>query len=129
MGAEAELDPGLPFVDLAYRILQQEGSPLFYRELFARALAAKGEDIAALAPERIAALYTDFNLDHRFHHMGESEWGLLEWVPRQKARVVVVSQAPKARPERRMEAMDDMGVVGEDGEPAEANEESEEEWD
>ncbi len=130
MGVDSVLEPGLPFLDLAYGMLHNEGSPLYYRELFARVLALKGEDIAQLGPEQIAALYTDFNLDHRFHHVGEGEWGLLEWQPRAKSRVVVVAQAPKARPERRIESMDDLGLaVVEEGEPAEANEENEEEWD
>ncbi len=130
VGVEAVLDPGLPFLDLVYGMLKQEGSPLFYRELFARVLALKGEDIAQFSPERISALYTDFNLDHRFHHVSEGEWGLLEWQPRAKSRVVVVTQPPKARPERRIESLDDLGLpVVEEGEQTEANEENEEEWD
>ncbi len=67
-------------VDFAYRILQEKGQPMYFRELITSALESKGRRIYSLA-HAIAEVHTQINMDSRFVHMGKGMWGLLEWSP------------------------------------------------
>lgn len=74
-------DPNLPAEELAFRILRREGRPLYYKDLIIQALRLKGVE-GDISPELMAAVLTQINLDNRFIHMGQNDWGLKDWAPR-----------------------------------------------
>lgn len=67
-------------VDFAYRILQEKGQPMYFRELITCAIESKGRRIYSMS-HAIAEVHTQINMDSRFVHMGKGMWGLLEWSP------------------------------------------------
>lgn len=65
--------------DLAYRLLQQNGRGIYYRDLIMQALQGTGRRIYSMAPA-IAEVHTQINMDSRFVHEGKGIWGLAEWM-------------------------------------------------
>ena len=86
--------------DLAYSILKSNGQAMHYRDLINEILRTK----AITAENRgriIAQIHTEINLDSRFFHKGQGQWGLRDWVPRQVARLVRMRETePSPRLER-----------------------------
>jgi len=78
--------------DLAYSILKSNGRAMHYKDLIHEILRTK-----AIAGENqgriIAQIHTEINLDSRFFHQGQGEWGLRDWAPRQTPRIVQVRDA------------------------------------
>ncbi len=73
-------------IELAYRILQNHGETLYYKDLIDRVLALKpqkGDPVRVLA-----AIYTQINLDPRFTSFGQGQWGLKAWLPGKNVRRV-----------------------------------------
>ncbi|CAB3396310.1 DNA-directed RNA polymerase subunit delta [Kyrpidia spormannii] len=71
------------FVDLAYEVLREGGTPAHYRDLLADVAQLKGLSDEEL-DEVIARLFTDINVDGRFIHLGGNVWGLKRWYPTDK---------------------------------------------
>ena len=66
--------------DVAYYILSKKGEPIYYKDLITEAIKKKAKPVQSLS-HAIAEVYTQINMDSRFHHVGGSRWGLTEWNP------------------------------------------------
>ena len=66
--------------DVAYYILSRKGAPIYYKDLITEVIKKKAKPVQSLS-HAIAEVYTQINMDSRFHHMGGSMWGLTEWNP------------------------------------------------
>jgi len=67
-------------VDIGYEILKQSKSNYHFNELIKEIGKVKGlnEDVIM---DNIAQLFTEINIDGRFVHVGQNEWGLKSWYP------------------------------------------------
>lgn len=82
--------------DLAYAILKKSGKAMYYKDLIDNILQTKS--IAAENQGRlIAQIHTEINLDTRFLHQGQGEWGLRDWAPKTPARGAKPGPAKVAR--------------------------------
>ena len=75
-----EMDKTLSGVDLAYRILKERKTDLYFRDLLTEALTAKMVP-SYLMKQAMAELHTQVNMDSRFSFKGKGFWGLTEWAP------------------------------------------------
>ncbi len=66
--------------DIAYYILSKKGEPIYYKDLVTDVIKKKAKPVQSLS-RAIAEVYTQINMDSRFHHVGGSMWGLTEWNP------------------------------------------------
>lgn len=64
--------------DLAYRILKEKRQPEYYKSLIEEVIRNKNNSHLD-TPQTRAAIHTQINLDHRFHHLGKGQWSLQEW--------------------------------------------------
>lgn len=65
-------------IELAFVLLNEEKKPYDYQQLFNRIVDLKGLNHEETSRRR-TKLFTAFNLDGRFIHLGENHWGLREW--------------------------------------------------
>lgn len=82
----ARLNSRMSEADLAHAILRAEGQPINFRRLIERVLEVKpvgGKDMGHI----MAGIHTELNLDGRFIHVGEGNWGLREWMPEKAIRL------------------------------------------
>ncbi|VBB06365.1 dna-directed rna polymerase subunit delta [Lucifera butyrica] len=91
-------------VDLAYKILQQTGHSLYFRELISQVLNSKQEKVYSMA-HAIAEVHTQINMDSRFMHMGKGMWGLTEWMPQRGVRYMEETAATTSDSHRRREKL------------------------
>lgn len=71
--------------DIAYQILEEAGKGIYYKDLILEVIDKKRKPVQSLA-RAISEVYTSINMDSRFHHMGQSVWGLTEWNPQEVKR-------------------------------------------
>ena len=71
--------------DIAYYILSKKGEPIYYKDLVTEVIKKKAKPVQSLS-HAISEVYTQINMDSRFHHMGGSMWGLTEWNPPETKR-------------------------------------------
>lgn len=71
--------------DIAYYILSKKGAPIYYKDLVTEVIKKKAKPVQSLS-NAISEVYTQINMDSRFHHMGGSMWGLTEWNPPETKR-------------------------------------------
>ena len=71
-------------VDLAYRILKERKTDIYFRDLLNEVLSTKKVP-SYLMMQAMAELHTQINMDSRFAFRGQGKWGLTEWVPLQRA--------------------------------------------
>ncbi|MCY0885285.1 MAG: DNA-directed RNA polymerase subunit delta [Firmicutes bacterium] len=69
-------------VDIAYEVLKAHGQALDVQELLDLTLERMGLD---REPRKAAQIYTEINLDPRFHYRGGNLWELRDWQPRAQA--------------------------------------------
>ena len=67
-------------VDVAYKILMVNGSPINYRDLILEVIEKKHKPVQSLSAA-ISEVYTMINMDSRFQYRGDCMWGLTEWNP------------------------------------------------
>lgn len=102
MGLPEQLKPNMPVTDLAYSILKRRGQATHFRELIREILEVKR------LPDQnqvrvIAQIHTEINLDSRFEHQGNGEWGLRDWTARRNAKVVELRPATPGRSSFRLD--------------------------
>jgi len=79
--------------DLAFYILKNRGQAIHFKELISEIMRVKA--ISQENPGRlIAQMHTEINLDSRFLHQGNGEWGLREWLPRNGKIVKIRPETP-----------------------------------
>ncbi len=67
-------------VDVAYKILVNNGNPIHYKDLILDVIEKKHKPVQSLSAA-ISEVYTMINMDSRFQYRGECMWGLTEWNP------------------------------------------------
>lgn len=110
MGIPHEMRPDMSVTDLAFYILKNRGQSVHFKELISEIMRVKA--ISQENPGRlIAQMHTEINLDSRFMHQGNGEWGLREWLPKGSKVVKIRPEAPAAagrgRPELRADDEED----------------------
>jgi DNA-directed RNA polymerase subunit delta len=99
MGCPHEMRPDMSVTDIAYCILKSRGKPIHFKELIQEVMQVKAMN-QANSGRLIAQMHTEINLDSRFVHQGNGEWGLREWQPKQ-SKVVKIRPEPAAPPSGR----------------------------
>lgn len=133
MGVPSELRPDMSVTDLAFTILKNYGRPMHFKQLISEVMRVKA--ISLENPGRlIAQMHTEINLDSRFIHQGNGEWGLREWQPK-SSKVVKIRPEGSAPAAKRKGATrtpetdeDEFGFDGEE-EEEELVDEAEDEYD
>lgn len=90
-----ELGKPVSDVDLAYQVLAEKGSPMYFRDLIGKVLECKGRPVVSQA-HAMAEVHTQINMDSRFVHMGKSTWGLAEWMPQRGGKALEETAATLA---------------------------------
>lgn len=70
----------LPMVDIAYEILKQSKKNYMFKDLLHEIANIKGVSKEEVV-DKMAQLFTEVNIDGRFVHLGQNEWGLKNWFP------------------------------------------------
>lgn len=94
----------IPMVEIAFEIMAKRGEPLNYYDLFQEISTLK-RLTKAEEEMRIAKLYTDINIDGRFHSLGNNEWGLRKWYPLDKANEEITTPA-RQKQEKEMQEVE-----------------------
>lgn len=83
--------------DRAVQVLQRNRRPLYYRDLIQQVI--REQDGTDDAPShRIAAVYTQLNVDSRFIYHGRGLWGLSAWEPQADNAVPLQDDAAACSP-------------------------------
>ena len=75
-----ESEKELSGIDLAYRILKERKTDIYFRDLLTEVLTAQ-QAPSYLMKQAMAELHTQINMDSRFSFKGKGNWGLTEWAP------------------------------------------------
>lgn len=92
-------------VEVAAYILHENKVPMYYKDLIMEVLTKREKNIQALA-EAISEVYTQLNMDSRFHYAGDGKWGLTEWNPpevKRSARGVRTASTNRVKNNRQRE--------------------------
>lgn len=134
MGVPSELRPDMSVTDLAFTILKNYGKPMHFKQLISEVMRVKA--ISQENPGRlIAQMHTEINLDSRFNHQGNGEWGLREWQPKSSKVVKIRPESPGPSGKRKGAKLaadtdeDEFGLDGEEEEEEELADEAEDEYD
>ena len=65
-------------VEVAAYILHESKVPMYYKDLIMEVLEKRQKNISEV--------YTQINMDSRFHYAGDGKWGLTEWNPPETKR-------------------------------------------
>lgn len=93
----------IPMVEIAFEVMKEERNPFDYYDLIKKVAELKGmseEEVQA----RIANLYTDMNIDGRFHSLGDNRWGLKSWYPLEQAEEEITTPV---KPRKKSKEADD----------------------
>ncbi len=75
-----EAEKAISGVDMAYNILKERKTDLYFRDLLTEVLTAR-QVPSYLMKQAMAELHTQVNMDSRFSFKGKGFWGLTEWAP------------------------------------------------
>jgi DNA-directed RNA polymerase subunit delta len=140
MGCPHEMRPDMSVTDIAACILKTRGKAIHFKELITEVMRVKA--INQDNPGRlIAQMHTEINLDSRFIHHGNGEWGLREWSNKGNKIVKIRPESPSApvrkspllrddeeEEEDLFESEEEDGFGEEESEEEEADAEPEEEY-
>lgn len=81
------MEENISEVDIAYQILSAAGkdNPIYFKTLIHEVIAKKNKIVQNEAAA-ISEIYTAINMDSRFQHVGEGNWGLADWYPPETKR-------------------------------------------
>jgi DNA-directed RNA polymerase subunit delta len=101
----------MSMVEIAFEIMKESKNPFDYYDLAKQVAALKGMSEEELN-ERIAFLYTDMNIDGRFHSLGDNRWGLKSWYPLEQAEEEITTPV---KPRKKAKAeLDDVDTMDDD---------------
>jgi DNA-directed RNA polymerase subunit delta len=98
----------MSMVEVAFEIMKDKRNPYDYYDLVDKVAEVKGMKQEEVQ-ERIANLYTDMNIDGRFHSLGDNRWGLKSWYPLEQAEEEITTPV-KARKKAKVADVDDIEV-------------------
>ncbi|MCK0470012.1 DNA-directed RNA polymerase subunit delta [Halalkalibacter sp. APA_J-10(15)] len=106
MGLELSKDEVIEhsMVEIAYGIMKKGRKPYDYYDLMDEVAKVKGMNEEQVA-ERIANLYTDLNIDGRFHSLGDNTWGLKSWYALEQAEEEITTPV---KPKKKSKATADL---------------------
>lgn len=85
--------------EIAFCLLKNRGKAIHFKELITEIMSIKA--INQPNPGRlIAQMHTEINLDSRFIHQGNGEWGLREWLPKGSKVLKIRPEATTSAPAR-----------------------------
>ena len=94
--------PSMTEVDIAYRVLSDSATPIYYKDLITDVIEKKKKSIQSMAVA-ISEIYTMINMDGRFQYRGDGKWGLTEWNPPETKTRSSRSKAAKAAAQNKIE--------------------------
>ena len=81
----------MPTIELAYEILKQAKKTFYFKDLTNEIAEVKKLNEDRLF-DYLPQLYTEINIDGRFIHLGQNEWGLKSWYPLEKAEALLIAK-------------------------------------
>lgn len=78
-------------VDAALQVLRERREPMSFKELIEQAFQLMGKEIEG----KLSHYHTEINMDRRFAHMGNTQWGLKEWAPVKRSTELIAGQLPE----------------------------------
>ncbi|WP_066155000.1 DNA-directed RNA polymerase subunit delta [Halalkalibacter krulwichiae] len=103
----------MSMVEIAFEIMKESKQPFDYYEL-AKQVAAMKEMSQQELDERIANLYTDMNIDGRFHSLGDNRWGLKSWYPLEQAEEEITTPVKPRKKAKAKADLDDIDTLDDD---------------
>ncbi len=101
----------MSMVEIAFEIMKESKKPFDYYELF-RQVGQMKEMSEEQLNERISFLYTDMNIDGRFHSLGDNRWGLKSWYALEQAEEEITTPV---KPRKKAKAdLDDIDTMDDD---------------
>ena len=81
------MEENISEVDLAYQILSEAGkdNPIYFKTLIQEIIARQNKTVQNEAAA-ISEIYTMINMDSRFQHVKDGQWGLTDWYPPETKR-------------------------------------------
>ncbi|WP_231687033.1 DNA-directed RNA polymerase subunit delta [Bacillus sp. JCM 19034] len=86
----------LSMVEVAFEIMKKDRKPYNFYDLMDEVAAAK-KMTKEQVEERISNLYTDLNIDGRFHSLGDNTWGLKSWYALEQAEEEITTPVKKKK--------------------------------
>ncbi|MDT8860467.1 DNA-directed RNA polymerase subunit delta [Alkalihalobacillus sp. MEB130] len=105
---EKEAIQEMSMVEIAFEIMKDERQPYDYYDLVQKVAEVK-EMSKEEVEQRIANLYTDMNIDGRFHSLGDNRWGLKSWYPLEQAEEEITT--PVKPRKKAKAALDDVDTL------------------
>lgn len=118
----AEMAKYVSDVDLAYQVLADKGTTMYFRDLIGQVLESKGRPVHSRA-HAMAEVHTQINMDSRFVHVGKGMWGLTEWMPQRGLKTLEETAATVSEANLRREKL--LAEIQQDYRVASDSEESE----
>jgi DNA-directed RNA polymerase subunit delta len=98
----------MSMVEVAFEIMKDERTPYDYYDLVNKVAEVK-EMSKEEVEQRISNLYTDMNIDGRFHSLGDNRWGLKSWYPLEQAEEEITT--PVKPRKKAKAALDDVDTL------------------
>jgi len=116
----------MAMVEIAYEILKQTKGNYSFETLAKEVARIKGMTEEEMT-ENLAQFYTEINIDGRFIHLGQNEWGLKNWYPDQQIDAVPFSRDDEEEEEDDYDEDEDLDFDEEEEEEEEEDDEDEDE--
>ncbi len=97
----------IPMVEIAFEVMKDAGKPFNYYDLFKVVADLKGVTPSEVEA-RISKLYTDINIDGRFHSLGDNQWGLKRWYPLEQTEEEITTPVKKRKRPQDIEDEEDV---------------------
>lgn len=94
-------------VDAAYKILKEKGAGLNYKDLITKVIDTENIPVRSMSAT-ISEIYTQINMDSRFHYAGEGVWDLVEWLPpevKRRTKIAAGDGGGSSKASRRKETL------------------------
>lgn len=104
---DQEVIAELSMVDIVYAILKEGNKePKSFHDLFQEVAQLKGITVEDKI-NAMSQLYTEINIDGRFHGLGDNVWGLRSWYSFEQAEEIVITELKKRSKKKKKYADDD----------------------
>lgn len=94
-------------VDEAYDILKEKGVGVYYKDLIMKVIDNLNLPVRSMSAA-ISEIYTQMNMDSRFHYAGDGVWDLVEWLPpevKRRTKVAAGEGGGASKASRRKETL------------------------
>ncbi|MBO6304383.1 MAG: DNA-directed RNA polymerase subunit delta [Selenomonadaceae bacterium] len=94
-------------VDEVYDVLKEKGVGVYYKDLIMKVIDNLNLPVRSMSAA-ISEIYTQMNMDSRFHYAGDGVWDLVEWMPpevKRRTRVSSGENGSASKASRRKETL------------------------